>query len=325
MEERISVIVPIYKVEQFLSRCIDSLLNQKYNNFELILVDDGSPDRCGVICDNYAEKDHRIKVIHKQNGGLSDARNEGLKIATGEYIAFVDSDDWVTTDYLSLMLDTLKETGSDICECDVLKTTEQATASQNVDVENITEVYSTIPALQQLICDGVFHQHVWNKLYKRRCVEGILFPVGKTNEDEFWTYRVFGQAQKIVKTNRILYYYYQRESSIMGSGYSLKRLDALEAKEQRQRYIEKHYPALSKIAKINLFNSCIYNGQMTLKFLEGEHKKEAIHSIGVLQSNICLSKREIKSLSGSEKLWIQMAKVNFWMLCRIKNLLGKGF
>lgn len=176
-----------------------------------------------------------------------------------------------------------------------------------------------------MICDGVFHQHVWNKLYKRRCVEGILFPVGKTNEDEFWTYRVFGQAQKIVKTNRILYYYYQRESSIMGSGYSLKRLDALEAKEQRQRYIEKHYPALSKIAKINLFNSCIYNGQMTLKFLEGEHKKEAIHSIGVLQSNICLSKREIKSLSGSEKLWIQMAKVNFWMLCRLKNILKKGF
>lgn len=323
MGELVSVIVPIYKVEHFLPRCIDSILNQKHKDFELILVDDGSPDQCSVICDQYAQRDDRIRVIHKKNGGLSDARNAGLKIATGKFIAFVDSDDWVASDYLSSMLEVLQETESDICECGVLRTTGNTNAQS--DTRDITEVYDTEAALKQLICDGVFHQYVWNKLYKRNCIEGISFPVGKTNEDEFWTYRVFGHAHKIAKLNKVLYYYFQREGSIMSVGYNLKRLDALEAKQQRQTYVELYYPTLSAVAKVNLFTSCIYSGQMALKFLKGQQRKKAIHIIESVQSNNCPTQQEIKNLTGSKKMWIQMARVNFWMLCRLKNLLGKGF
>lgn len=221
------------------------------------------------------------------------------------------------------MMEALKRSGSDICECEVLKTKGQVDIG--ADTRDYTQVYSTEAALKQLICDGVFHQYVWNKLYRRSCMEGILFPVGKTNEDEFWTYRVFGNAHKIVKTNRILYYYFQREGSIMGVGYNLKRLDALEAKQQRQEYMELHYPALSALSKVNLFTSCIYSGQMTLKYLEGEQKKEAMQMIQAVQSANRPPKREFDNLSGSEKLWIQMAKVDFWMLCRVKNLLRRGF
>ena len=122
-KSKISVIVPIYNVEPYLHRCVDSLLLQTYQDFELILIDDGSTDNCGMICDEYAALDDRIRVIHKLNGGLSDARNVGLEIATGEYIAFVDSDDWVARDYLECLFVTLCETGADICECNLIKTT----------------------------------------------------------------------------------------------------------------------------------------------------------------------------------------------------------
>lgn len=323
MKELISVIVPIYNVEQFLPRCIDSLLNQDCKNFELILVDDGSIDKCGAICDRYAKNDSRIKVIHKPNGGLSDARNAGLEIATGEFIAFVDSDDWVASNYLSTMLEILKISGSDICECEVLKTEGEVDICD--DTPDSMQVYSAEAALKQLICDSVFHQYVWNKLYKRSCLEDIFFPVGKTNEDEFWTYQVFGNANRIVKSNRILYYYYQREGSIMGVGFNLKRLDALEAKQRRQEYLENHYPSLSAMSKVNLFTSCIYSGQMTLKYLKGEQKRKAMRIIEMVQSASRPVKQEFDSLPGSEKLWIQMAKANFWMLCRVKNLLEIGF
>lgn len=322
MQELISIIVPIYEVEQFLCRCIDSLLAQTYTNYELILVDDGSPDRCGDICDEYAQKDKRIKVVHKENGGLSDARNVGIAIASGDYIAFVDSDDWVTPNYLSCLLETLKETASDICESEILYTSQMQ--EQPVNQECKLQVYETEEALKQLISDKNLHQYVWNKLYKRCCIEGISFAVGKTNEDEFWTYQVFGKARKVVKTSEVLYFYFQREGSIMGTGYNLRRLDALEAKQQRQCYIEKNFPSLAILARNNLFGSCIYSGQMSLKYLKGEQRKQAKMRINRVQRENRPKKEDIIQLSGSEKLWMIMARMSFWMTCKVKNLLRKG-
>lgn len=323
MKELISIIVPVYKVEQYLKRCVDSILAQTYLNYELILVDDGSPDRCGIICDEYVRLDKRIRVIHKQNGGLSDARNIGLSMASGEYIAFVDSDDWIATNYLETMLAALKTSHSDICECEVLRII--GNEKGDALVYDDYEVYETEQALEYLICDNVFHQHVWNKLYKRSCIADILFTVGKINEDEFWTYQVFGNAKKIVKINKALYYYFQRPESIMGVGYNLKRLDALEAKQRRQQYVEQKFPSLSAVANINLFNSCIYNGQMTLKYLKREQRKQAKQLIQIIQLQNHPKKEDMKILSEREKMWINMAKINFWMTCRIKNFLKKGF
>lgn len=320
----ISVIVPIYKVEPYLKRCLDSLLAQTYTKFELILVEDGSPDRCGEICEDYARRDPRIRVIHKRNGGLSDARNAGLAAAAGEYIAFVDSDDWVSPDYLRVLLEVLETSGSEICECEVRRTAGEEDTEYGASPEK-TETYETEEALKELIYDRVFHQQVWNKLYKKRCLENVLFPVGKTNEDEFWTYRVFGNADRIAKTNQVLYYYFQRGGSIMGETYNMRRLDALEAKQERQEYIAFFHPTLAATAKINLFTSCIYSGQMTLKYLKGAQRRKAMVVIDKIQEKSRPEKSELAAVSVEGKGWILLARVNFWLLCRLKNLLRKGF
>lgn len=321
--ELISVIVPIYKVEQYLSRCIESLLEQSYNNIELILVDDGSPDRCGEICEEYAQKDNRIKIVHKKNGGLSDARNAGLKIASGNYVAFVDSDDWVSKDYLKSMLVALEKSKSDICECEVIRTSGVVKDSCMVRDGEIY-IYQTEEALKLLIQDQIFHQYVWNKLYRRECLENIPFEVGKINEDEFWTYQVFGRAKKVVKIFNRLYFYLQRDSSIMGKEFSLKRLDALEAKALRQKYIDKYYPELSLIAKVNFMQSCVYSGQMSLLYLDNIERTKAMSTIKEYFNHIC-DKKCILNISSKQKIWYMLAVVNLTLVCKMRNFLRIGF
>ena len=237
----VSVIVPIYKVENVLHYCIDSILNQTYKDFELILVDDGSPDNSGKICYDYAEKDSRIKVIHKKNGGLSDARNVGMAVATGEYISFIDSDDYVSDDFFECLLDIMNKENSDIAECSVVKFYEDNRFDEFSDDLSV-KTYDTQDAMSALIAENQFHQHVWNKLYKTELVKDIPYAVGKLNEDEFWTYQVFGRANKVSKLNKTMYYYFQRNSSIMGVGYNIRRLDALEGKANRQNILRTIFP-----------------------------------------------------------------------------------
>lgn len=317
----ISIIVPIYNVEKYLPGCIDSILNQTYENFELILVDDGSPDGCAAICDAYAEKDNRIKVIHKENGGLSDARNAGLEIISGEYVAFIDSDDWVAPTYLAKLLEALESTGSDICECGFVRTDKEITLPETVQKK---DVYKSEKALELLINDNELRQCVWNKLYRRRCVDTVLFEVGKTNEDEFWTYQVFGRANSITKINDVLYFYFQRENSIMGKSYSLKRLDALEAKQQRQIYLEKNFPSLASCGRVNLIMSCIYAEQMVLLFVFGEERKIAEKKIDEILKKNRIKKPDLRNLSIKQKLWLIMSCISLRLMCKIRNILKIG-
>lgn len=319
----ISVIVPIYNVEAYLERCLNSLIKQTFSEFELILVDDGSQDQCGKICDAFALKDDRIKVIHKENGGLSDARNAGLKIAVSEYIAFVDSDDWVRPDYLELLMNGIQTFGADICECEVVRTSEEK-IPMGEDSTEVGKCYSTEEGLKLLMEDQVFHQYVWNKIYKRKLLDNIFFSIGKTNEDEFWTYQVFGNAQRIVKIKEKLYYYFQRDDSIMGATYSLRRLDALDAKIERKKYVDKFFPMLSSVANRNLFESCIYAGQMSLRYLEREQKREAVKKINVVKKICKITIQECMNVDGHTKVWLTMAYFSFWSTCRIKNCLKKG-
>lgn len=323
LKPNISIIVPIYNVESYLRRCVDSLLQQTYTDFELILVNDGSLDNCGTICDTYAAADHRVRVIHKPNGGLSDARNAGLQVAQGEYIAFVDSDDWVARDYLSRLLSALLETGADICECDVLRTRGEESIPP-IDQSEVA-IFNTVNAMEQLIHDGVFRQHVWNKLYRRSVIADVLFPKGKTNEDEFWTYQVFGNANTITKIPDVLYFYFQRPGSIMGETYSLRRLDALEGKMLRQKHIDTKFPKLSLQAKLNLFGSSIYAAQMSLVHLPKEQISTAKSKINPVIRQCDIPIRECFRVAGSNKLWFTLARFSFWGTCRIKNLLKKGF
>lgn len=238
MNTLISIIVPVYKVEDLLARCVDSLLVQTYKELEIILVDDGSPDNSGQICEAYAKRDGRVKVIHKVNGGLSDARNAGMPHAHGSYITFLDSDDWVHETYIETLYNLLRSTDADIAACNFLRT-----SSENVSLPSTTErifEFSNEEALEQIIAFGEFHEQMvvaWGKLYKAELFEGITYPVGRIHEDEFTTYKLIDRAKKVSFTTQALLYYWQREDSIMGTGFKLKnKLDHLEAWRERAAF-----------------------------------------------------------------------------------------
>lgn len=226
----ISVIIPIYKVEPYLRRCLDSIINQSYANLEIILVEDGSPDTCPQICDEYAAKDNRIVVIHKKNGGLSDARNAGLNICKGEYISFVDSDDWVKKNYIERLTNIAVCEMADITICENSRTN---TILKNNNKDKSTKLYTAQNALHHLFCDNHIAFTVsWGKLYKRNLFHSLRFPLGKYHEDEFTTYILFYNSKKIAYTSEILYYYYQRADSIVSTRHPWDVLEYLE-----QRYL----------------------------------------------------------------------------------------
>jgi len=324
LKNRISVVVPIYKVEKYLDRCVESIVNQTYQNLEIILVDDGSPDNCPAICDDWVGRDSRIKVIHKENGGLSDARNAGMQIATGEYISFIDSDDYISLDFLETLYYVAYAQNADIVECSVANCYEDNRVDEFKDDSEIV-LFDTEDALSGLIAENPFHQHVWNKLYRSSIVLSVPFAVGKLNEDEFWTYQIFGQAKHVAKINKTLYFYLQRSGSIMGEGYNIRRLDALEAKSSRQIYIEENYPDLALQAKVDCFNSCIYAYQCVLKYLKADDKRKAKTIIFRYKKECQLTFSEIMLVSGGEKKYLILAKISFSLCCSLKAIMGIGF
>ena len=196
MEELVSVIVPIYKVEPYLKKCVDSIRNQTYKNLEIILVDDGSPDECPKMCDDFAKEDNRIKVIHRKNGGLSAARNSGLEIATGKYIGFVDSDDYIHSKMYEILVGRLEEKSADLAVCrvqDVFEIGEEEALSTEEKVETMTNV----EALKSIYGNwGTDMVVAWNKLYKRELFEELRYNEGKVHEDEFMIHKVLYNVKK---------------------------------------------------------------------------------------------------------------------------------
>lgn len=223
----VSVIVPIYNVEQYLPRCIESILAQTYKNFELILVDDGSPDKCPEICEKYAEKDNRISVIHKINGGLSDARNAGLDIAKGDFITFVDSDDMIAPNAIEILLNAFKESNADI----VITTRYNVFSEQNkicltansgdLRIVNPNEAEKTI------FCENT-RWEAWGTLYKAELFENEEFPVGKLYEDLALVPLIVLKANKVCFADTAIYYYFRRTDSIMADSKVRVKIDLLE-------------------------------------------------------------------------------------------------
>ena len=188
MEELVSVIIPVYKVEKYLERCVESVQKQTFQNLEIILVDDGSPDLCGAMCDEMAKTDPRIKVIHKNNGGLSDARNVGIEMASGNYIVFVDSDDWLDLDMIALLYRVLKKYNADIAECSYRNIcTDRIEEETNCSAKVVEG--DRILALEAMLDWRWFKPVAWNKLYKRDVLGDIRYPKGKLHEDEYTTYK----------------------------------------------------------------------------------------------------------------------------------------
>lgn len=213
MDSLISIIIPVYKVEEWLDECIESVINQSYSNLEIILVDDGSPDSCPQKCDEWAQKDKRIKVIHKENGGLSSARNAALEIITGNYISFIDSDDYIHKDMYRIMLEDIKKTGADIVRCDrYIDTDGDLKLSGKIDVQksyNHQEIMDNYFYYKDDFCSGM-----WDKLYKAELFDGVRFPEGINSEDYYVYAIIYNRVNKLYYNNVPLYYYRIRENSI---------------------------------------------------------------------------------------------------------------
>lgn len=236
---KISVIIPVYKVEPYLRRCVDSLLSQTYQDYELILVDDGSPDDCGRICDEYAEKYDNIHVIHKENGGLSSARNAGIDYAMehsdSEWLTFVDSDDYLHPRYLEQLYLAAVENGVEISVCAYIETDGASGADASQDCATV------LFAPEQLWVKMRGYAVVAVcKLYKKALFESVRYPQGKLHEDEFTTYKLLFACDRIAYFSAQLYYYFQNSSGIMRSVWTPRRLDALEAIKEQVDYFKKN-------------------------------------------------------------------------------------
>lgn len=239
----ITVIVPVYKVEKYLDRCVSSILEQSFQDFDLVLVDDGSPDTCPKICDAYAEKDERVIVIHKQNGGLSDARNAGIDWAMehsdSQWLAFVDSDDYLHPDYLKILLDTAKKEDADLVICDFIRVNDRGECVEkkhsffDLVTEDKDKLFSCLVSNWRIV-------PAWNKLYHKHIFSLLRFAVGKIHEDSFAVHHVLWNSRKVAIIPAGLYLYLQRENSIMKTETPKSRLDGFEAAIEQYEFFQKH-------------------------------------------------------------------------------------
>lgn len=247
MNELVTIIVPVYKVEQYLEKCVESIRKQTYPYLEIILIDDGSPDNCGRICDEYAANDERIVVIHKENGGLSEARNVAIDIASGKYITFVDSDDYLHEDYIGYLYNLMQKYDADmsICEFDYIT---EAGKRLNHPLDNSKEILlDQKESLRYLLKQKPYSNSVSGKLFKASDFSDIRFPKGRLYEDTATTYKLFLKAEKIIFGARPLYYYVARNGSISRSDFSVKQMDKLYHAEMMVSDIVSRYPELDAL------------------------------------------------------------------------------
>ena len=307
---KVSVIVPVYKVEKYIHKCVDSILSQSFTDFELFLVDDGSPDKCGMICDEYSKIDNRITVIHKENGGLSDARNVAIDKAVGKYITFIDSDDYVSDNHLETLVKALEKNDADIAIANISSFSEEKTnhrfycPTENELILNTREgIFSTI--YQPCACA---------KLYKRYIFKDIRYPVGRLYEDLFVYHDVLALAKRVVLTGVNTYFYLIREDSIMRQEYKLQFADIIDAVELR----------ISKLEELGLFE------------LADENRPFVYSRVGVAFANLDDSVdenkkrlKEIKKVYDTEypKLMKntnnKKQKISYWLLYRFPRLHSK--
>ncbi len=252
MSDLISVIIPVYNVENYLEKCVKSVIGQTYKNLEIILVDDGSKDNSGAMCDELAKLDDRIKVIHKVNGGLSDARNHGLQIAKGDYIGFVDSDDYIADDMFETMHNIITENNADISIVSFYEIYKDKVIGVR-DSGNL-EIMDKLEAMKELLIDRKIQSYAWNKLFKKELFNDLQFPTGKNFEDIATTLLLFEKSEKVVLLEEPKYYYLRRDNSIIGVKNTKTYTDYLEVIYDKYIYLKDKYP---EIEIYNVFNYVI--------------------------------------------------------------------
>lgn len=242
-EAKISVIVPVYKVEPYLRKCLDSIVGQTYRNLEIILVDDGSPDNCGAICDEYAARDERIKVIHKENGGVASARNAGLAVASGDYIGWVDSDDWIETDMFERLLKGAEFYDADIVICGRV---DSYPDHGHLIGWHQAELLDKEQAITLLIEDDLVRSYLWDKLWKRELFQGIKFPQLKAFEDMAVMYQLFMRAKRVAYLPDILYHYEHRDDSLIAAPALESRVVFFQVNQERYEALKQDFPPLAE-------------------------------------------------------------------------------
>ena len=256
---KISFIVPVYNVKDYIEDCLNSLINQTYKNIEIIIIDDGSTDGSEDICDKYCKKYEYITVIHKKNGGLSSARNEGLKYVNGEYIVFVDSDDFVSTILCERLIDIIRIENPDLIQYDFFKFLdgEEIKFTNDIGLTNNNNYY-TLEGIENIynhyFIDEKLKRESWTKAYKRSVLDNFSFPLGRLAEDLATTYKIISKCEKIVCIDDYLYFYRLRNNSIMGNGSIKLYYDAMLAHYDIYKFIENN-PKYSKVAYTNYFNN----------------------------------------------------------------------
>lgn len=285
----ISVIIPVYNVEQYLRKCVDSILCQTHRNLEIILVNDGSTDHCGAICDEYASLDSRICVIHKVNGGLSSARNAGLDIASGDYYSFVDSDDWLEPDALAYLLTQAEEHSAEITVCGRIDEYEGKSVPSAWDEPALLNKEQ---AILHLLTDPVMQSYAWNKLWKKSVFAGIRFPEGRNYEDVAVIHRAYERAERILCLPGAKYHYLQRSNSIVRNTSLRSRLDYWTSAKQRYDELRELWPQYQSIleahcamAASNIWSVWILNSKAERDAVKPQlaemslFVKERLHSI----------------------------------------------
>ena len=310
MDPIISIIVPIYNVGKYLPKCIESILNQTFKNFELILVNDGSTDNSGVVCDDYAKKDTRIKIIHKSNGGVSSARNAGLYVAKGEYIGFVDPDDYIDKNMYEKLYRLCIDNNSDIAICRFNR--EINGKIQNKEsTEEIIEL-NNMEAMNELFKGNLYRFSLCNKLFSKKCFNYVLFPEERIHEDLSTTYKLFANSKKAVYINYCGYIYVRRENSILTSTYNEKRLQAFIAWDEIIEFIDKNYYEIIEQVIATFTYWCVDNILYILNQVNNSKKKN--NYLNIIQKYttkyyIYIKRNNI--LSRSYKLRIRIFNINY--------------
>lgn len=285
---RVSIIIPVYNVEKYLKRCIESARKQTYKDIEIILVDDGSEDNSGILCDTYAHEDNRILVVHKKNGGLSSARNAGNRIATGDFIFYLDSDDYLAQNCIEKLVSLSIDNNADISIIQMLYISEDTNDEIRMNVNEETKSFTAEKAIEESLYQRYFSCCAPAKLYKKDIIEGIDFPEGRLSEDLATCHLFFHKAKKIASTNVIGYYYRQHDNSIMHV-FNPRRMDALKWSKQIEKFCENEYPEIIRAARCRTFNVAVHlildledKGEMHDKYLDklwNEVKRTRINTI----------------------------------------------
>lgn len=318
METLISIIIPVYNVEKYLQDCVDSVRKQTYKNLEIILIDDGSTDNSGKMCDEYKKQDARIKVFHKSNGGLSDARNLGLEKATGQYVYFLDSDDILPQCAIEILLYICLENKADVAIAGYEKFSNRI--PQEVDTNKLedSEVLDKIEAIRRMLLQNGFGHEAWGKLYKTKLWKCEHFPKGKLYEDYATTYRIINQCDKVAVLKGNLYWYRIRNGSIMKSKLNAKNMQLLDIAEEVTSYLKREIPELEyeacylqMVIYLKLMKQILDNGFSSFKEEQKRIKKYIIYCKPLLKMSFAKKKDIVKAKS------YLVSKYLFWVIYSI--------